>query len=656
VKSSLGRSPFRTVTTILGLLACLLASCGGQVSSSPKPESAPPVAAPAPAPTDAAEDDAVIPIGRDDGVRGSRVSFVTIVVFSDFQCPFCSKLDATFDRLREEYGGDKLRIVFKNNPLPFHPHARLAAEVGQGVLALAGQEAFWRYQTTAFREQANMSPEAVRAWAVAAGADARALEQGLEARRWAPKIERDLELAKRLDVHGTPESFVNGVAVSGAQPFERFKEVIDAELEKASALVNRGVRREEVYARLVAASFKADRDAEAAAREAAEIAETKIVNKIPIGASPTRGPATAPVTIVVFSDFQCPFCKRAEETLARIRREYGDKVRIAWRDMPLSFHARAEPAAELGRAARAQKGDAGFWAVHDLLFDAQPKLEEQDLERIARDAQLDVPKAMAAVKSKTFKKSIEDDIDLGDDFQASATPHFFVNGRRVVGAKPFEKFKPIIDEEIAKAEGLLRAGTPPADLYDALVKDGKTPAEPVKRAIGAAPPGAPFRGAANAKVVIQEVGDFQCPFCKRADATMDELLKAYPGKIKIVWRDKPLEMHRDAALAAEAAREAFAQKGTDGFTKMRRALFDNQRALERGDLDGYAKEIGLDTGRFGRALDAHVHKALIDADDKATDDAGVSGTPAFFIGPYYVSGAAPYARFRRLVELVLHQP
>ncbi len=603
----------------------------------------------------APEDDAPIPIASDDAVRGSRLAYVTIVVFSDFQCPFCTRLETTIDRLREEYGEDKLRIVFKNSPLPFHQHARLAAEVGQGVLALAGQEAFWRYHAVAFRRQGVMSPEAIRAWAVNAGVDERALEDGLAKKKWAQKVDYDISVAKKIGASGTPMSYVNGVLISGAQPFDRFKEVVEQELANAKALVERGVARDKVYTQLATANFKPARsdDDDDDARDAAE---AKIVNKIPAGNAPVRGPATAQVTIIEFSDFQCPFCKRGEETMARIRREYGDKVRILWRDMPLPFHPRAEPAAQLARAARAQKGDAGFWAVHDLLFQSQPNLEDSDLERISREAKLDTAKAMAAVAGKTFKKAIEDDVSVGDDFKASGTPHFFINGRRLVGAQPFEKFKPIIDEEIAKADALLAQGTSRAALYDTLIKDGTAPSEPEKKAIAPAPANAPFRGTANAKVVIQEVADFQCPFCKRADATMEELLKAYPGKIKIVWRDKPLPMHSNAPLAAEAAREAYAQKGNEGFAKMQKLLFDNQQALERSDLDGYAKSIGLDMNKFARALDSHVHKAVVDADDNATSDAGVTGTPAFFVGPYFISGAQPYAKFRKAVELVLNPP
>src|SRR5207244_6678165 len=108
---------------------------------------------------------------------------------------------------------------------------------------------------------------------------------------------------------------------------------------------------------------------------------------------------------------------------------------------------------------RQQKGETGFWGAHEALFDSQPKLEDSHLEAVAKKIGLDPQKAMAAVKAKTFKKAIDDDVTLGDDVQASGTPHFFINGRRLVGAQPLDKFTPIIDEEIKKAEALLAKGT-----------------------------------------------------------------------------------------------------------------------------------------------------------------------------------------------------
>jgi protein-disulfide isomerase len=636
------------VASLVALTAC--GSAPGTAPAAKEPQSD---ARPTTSPELASEDDAKVPIARDDAVRGSRLAPVTMVVFSDFECPYCAKLEATLHRLREEYGDDKLRVVFKHHPLSFHPHARLAADVGQGVLDVAGQEAFWRYHATLFREQVTMSAESIRAAAASVGVDAGTLERGLSDGRWAAKVDRDLALAKTLQVRGAPGSFLNGVFVSGAQAADTFRTIIASEIEKAGVLLAGGVQADAIYTRLTATNFTPsdDDEQEAAAAAAALAAEARVVHKIPIGASPSRGPSTALVTIVEFADFQCGFCKRAEETLARIRREYGDRVRFVWRDLTLDGHQHAEPAAELARAARAQKGDAAFWALHDLLFESQPNLEDADLERLAGEAKLDVPRAMAAVHGQAFKKGIESDLDFADDVQVDGTPCFFVNGRRIAGAQSFETFKPIVDEEVAKAESLLRAGTAPAALYDTLVKDGRGPAPPEKRSLAAPHAGAPFRGAANAKIVIQEVGDFQCPFCARADAVMDQLLKTYPGQLKIVWRDKPLSMHPDAPLAAEAAREAFAQKGAEGFERMHKLLFANPRALKRDDLEGYAGVIGLDLARFRAALDAHTHKPVVDADDKVTTEAGVRGTPAFFVGPYFISGAQPFARFRRVAEL-----
>jgi FKBP-type peptidyl-prolyl cis-trans isomerase len=265
----------------------------------------------------------------------------------------------------------------------------------------------------------------------------------------------------------------------------------------------------------------------------------------------------------------------------------------------------------------------------------------------------------ATVKNKTFAKLIEDDLALADDAQVAGTPHFFVNGHRLVGALPYEKFKATVETELAKAEALVRTGVAKTAVYETIIKDGKGPPEPEKKTVAASTLGAPFRGAANAKVVIQEFSDFQCPFCNRVEPTIDELLKAYPGKVKVVWRNLPLPMHADAELAAQAAREVFIQKGNDGFSKMRELLFKHQQdkdGLKRPALEGYAATLGVDMKKFGKALDDGTHQAAVDADAKAARDGGLSGTPAFTIGPYFLSGAQPLAKFKKLVERVLSEP
>jgi len=175
--------------------------------------------------------------------------------------------------------------------------------------------------------------------------------------------------------------------------------------------------------------------------------------------------------------------------------------------------------------------------------------------------------------------------------------------------------------------------------------------------------GAPSKGNATAQVVIQEVADFQCPFCRRAEDALKEVLKLYGPKVRLVWRNDPLPMHPDAPLAAEAALEAFAQRGSTGFWEMHDLLYANQPTgnhtdgLKRPALDGYAVQLGLDMGRWGAALDGRTHKAAVEADMRAASDAGITGTPAFVIGGYYISGAQPVTKFRRIIDEVLeHGP
>ncbi|HEY8075600.1 MAG TPA: thioredoxin domain-containing protein, partial [Labilithrix sp.] len=431
----------------------------------------------------------------------------------------------------------------------------------------------------------------------------------------------------------------------------KFKETIDKELAKAQAKIASGTPKDQIYVAMSKDNFKAPAPQQKGEDED-DKEDTKTVWKVPVGNSPILGKADAPVTIVEFSDFQCPYCKRVEPTLQGVKQKYGDKVRLVWKHEPLPFHPRAEPAAELSLEARKEKGDKGFWAAHDKLFDIQPKLEDADLEKAAADLGLDVDKVKAALKNHTYKKDIDADSDLGDDVQASGTPHFFINGRRLVGAQPQDKFEKIIDEEITKAS---QSKVAAKDYYDSLMKDAKGAPEPEKKQAPPVPSADAWRGNDKAKVVIQEWSDFQCPFCGRVEGTVQQVMKDYGDKVKFVWRDKPLPMHPNAPLAAQAGREALKQKGPDGFWKMHDKMFANQQKLSREDLESYAQDIGLDMAKFKTAMDTQPYKAAVDVDDKAGTDIGISGTPAFLINGYYISGAQPYPKFKKLIDRALSE-
>jgi protein-disulfide isomerase len=162
---------------------------------------------------------------------------------------------------------------------------------------------------------------------------------------------------------------------------------------------------------------------------------------------PAKGSAAAPVTIVLFSDFQCPFCARVSPTLEEVRRTYGEKVRIVWKHQPLSFHPNALPAAEAAEAAREQ---GKFWQMHDRLFAAQRELSPDTYQRLAKELGLDMRRFQESVRSGKARARIEEDQRLASRIGAMATPTMFVNGEKVEGAVPFSTLKAVIDRKLGR--------------------------------------------------------------------------------------------------------------------------------------------------------------------------------------------------------------
>lgn len=389
--------------------------------------------------------------------------------------------------------------------------------------------------------------------------------------------------------------------------------------------------------------------------------------QVPVEADdPQRGARDALVTIVEFSDFQCPFCSRATATMGELERAYAGDIRVVWRDQPLSFHQNAEPSALLAREAYAQQGDVGFWRMHDTLFANQRQLERADLLRYAREQGLDVAAVRRALDSRTHLDKIQASSALGNRLGANGTPTFFINGRQLTGAQPVAAFRTIIDEELRAARELVASGTARTEVYAQLTVGGLTeeaPAAPTVNEVVAPEPdadrvyavgerfGAPTKGPDGAPVTIHLFSDFQCPFCNRLTPTLATLMADNPGKIRIVWRNYPLPFHTNAQLAAEAALEAQAQGGDRKFWQMHDLLFENQQALGRTDLESYARRLDLDMGRFRRALDSHVHAAAVQADMDAATATGLSiGTPTCFVNGRAVQGAQPLATFQAAVD------
>ena len=171
---------------------------------------------------------------------------------------------------------------------------------------------------------------------------------------------------------------------------------------------------------------------------------------VAVGADdPTLGPPDAPVTLVEFSDFQCPFCLQLMPTLKRLREAYGDRIRIVWKDFPLTtIHPQAFKAAEAANCAREQ---GKFWEYHDLLFANQQALQPEFLKEYAGDAGLDVAQFGACLDAAKYGDRVQEQMGIGNGLGVSSTPSTFINGRLVSGALPYEAFVAIIEEELERA-------------------------------------------------------------------------------------------------------------------------------------------------------------------------------------------------------------
>ena len=169
-------------------------------------------------------------------------------------------------------------------------------------------------------------------------------------------------------------------------------------------------------------------------------------HKIPLESSKIRGNPAAPVTIVEFSDFQCPYCSRLQPTLKEVLKAYPDDVRLVYKDFPLSFHKQAKNAA---RAAHAAGEQGKYWEMHDLIFEKYNKLTEEMFTEFAEKLELDITKFKADFKSARYDKQIEQDINLGRRVGVSGTPTLFMNGKRMRN-RNLSDFKTAIDGYLKK--------------------------------------------------------------------------------------------------------------------------------------------------------------------------------------------------------------
>lgn len=390
-----------------------------------------------------------VPVGSSPA-RGPENAPVTIVEFADFECSYCARAHQTMEKLLEKYPG-KIRWVMKHTPLAFHPAAVPAAITALEARRQKGEAAYWQAVERIYAAP-QLTPDALLQIAETLNLEPQALRAALKDEVSHPQLQADADLALDLEARGTPHFFINGRRMAGAQPLSVFEEVVKQELQKVATLgeaQGSGTTYESLQREAQAPPGLVRQDVPP-----------------PPDTAPGLGKDAAPVTVQMFSDLECAYCRRALPTLSALMKKYPDQVRVVWRHLPLGFHKQARRAAVAALEAQAQLGGDGFWKMSALMwgFDADAvrggtlaldgaslesgspasDLSMDALKQHARALGLDEPRFVRAVEAGVHLPTVEQDEALAARLGVNATPAFFVNGYSLMGAQPLNRFERLV--------------------------------------------------------------------------------------------------------------------------------------------------------------------------------------------------------------------
>jgi len=348
----------------------------------------------------------------------------------------------------------------------------------------------------------------------------------------------------------------------------------------------------------------------AAARPATEAAPSAQRWLVPVGTSPVRGPDDALVTIVEFADFQCPYSKQAEPVLRRLEARFPNKLRIAWKNYPLSVHSDADAAAQLAGEALRQRGVAGFWQAHDRLLAMSPRVGRANLEALAQELGLDLAEARKAIATERYRDAVDADVEALARVGPIGTPTFFVNGRMVVGEGE-EELGQAVAEALEEARRAMASGVPPGRLYDELQKGARAVGQPTPRVALPDPGRRPARGGPAARAItVHEFCDLSLTRCAWFEPVLRRTLQGYGDEVRLVWWDVGDPLRAESRRARRAALAADATPG--GFWKLHDALLADLRTddfqppapekLALPALREHARRQGIDLATFDYAM------------------------------------------------------
>jgi protein-disulfide isomerase len=586
---------------LLGLIASVLAC-------------APHATAPSAGPAEV-ERSIVSLVDPDDPSRGPESASVTVVVFGDYTCMHCRRTSAYLKAMLAE--DTDLRVVWKHFPRN-DEDAVSAAVLAHALRELGGSAAHWAFHDTLFSEELTGRDLHERiALALVSGrarvdADTKTIAETAQ-RVGVDRVRASVELGSQLGVRALPTMFLNGRRMVGVENEASLRRAVLAEREAVRDLVATGLSVEAAKDRRLRSAAEGDPalfarapsedevseprgDAGEQARELERLSDT--VFRVPVGSSPTRGPADAPVTVVAFWDFECPHCRRAAEVWRELEADYAGKVRFVVKHLPLEGHADGKRAALFSAWVHRRRGTEAFFRVHDALF--QRALDDETFQALASAEGLDPAEALRAIAEETTLPTVEDDLLAADDVGARSTPTFFLNGRALVGGLPAEDFRAAIDEELVRSAELVATGVAPAKVYETRIADGFSLPSPPRLEAPAIEAGTPTLGPKDAQLVLHVFADFDCHFCRVNAANVSRLQRELDGKLRVVFHSHPVRGER-ARRAALAGLEAHRQKGSQAFFRFHDRLFASKEPLTDELVATTFRELGLDPAKLPEA-------------------------------------------------------
>jgi len=393
---------------------------------------------------------AALPVTGSEPIWGTRNAPLSWLMFGDLECPHTRHAWRALEAAKVTFGDD-LRIVFHHRPLPEHAYAQTAARVLAGFARKRGSAAFFSVLHKIAQDDAALSDERLSALLSTAGYASDSVPE--LATLGDAAVDADLQLAGQFGLRATPLSFLNGLRVEGERTPDELERLLLDERRTVTWALATGAPAKELYATRTSSNLIGLGEQDAA-RVCAPVLD-----------SPARGPADALVTLVEFSDFECPYCKQVEPTLKTLLARYPRTLRVVWKDYPLPQHKRARLLANFAADAFTRGANSGFWAVHDGLFARAGDLDDGTLGELAGKAGLDSALLLVAAHAGAHDAAIRRDVALGEQLGVTGTPTFFVNGRRIQGALALEQFDALIRSELASAEHIVARGVARDKLY-----------------------------------------------------------------------------------------------------------------------------------------------------------------------------------------------